>query len=150
MIWAVLGLSACARDEAPPLWLEGSWAAEVSGGFLIENWEASSEGRMLRKTAFSVENGDTLYSELARIDTLAGRVFLMVWPADADPLVLEMIEESPRRMTFENRRLQNPFRIRYELIEADHFIRTVTGIENGDTVDTRHHFERKDGERKAP
>jgi len=136
-------ITGCAQEEPPVSehWLVGSWEAPAFDGELQETWTQEGVG-LLMKHGYYVERGDTLYSEQVRIDSLFNGMYLLAQPRGGNPVIFRLTDRSPVTMTFENQGNRNPFRVVYEKINADHFMRTTFGLEEGDTVTNMFEFDR--------
>lgn len=109
-----------ARTEHPDLdWLEGRWFAREAG--FHENWERSGNNE-LRGAGFTLENGDTLFSETLRIfhsDTGTFYQALMQEQNEGKPVYFKLVHHEPDSLVFSNPNHDFPNYIIYKKLAED-------------------------------
>lgn len=123
-------------------WLEGNWSAKAFSGRLDEYWKMDPAQGLILKSGYYIEGSDTSYAETVKVDTLEGSVFLVAKPFNADARIYTLKVQRNDSLVFENLIYRNPFRIIYKRIDANHFSRSIIGIEEGDMVQFQFDFER--------
>lgn len=121
--------------------LDGHWKAKAFNGELLETWELGKNGFM-QQVGYYVENGDTSYSAITRIEKVEGEVILFSVIKGANPKIFKAIGMSDREMVFENKDYRNPYSVRYEFLDDGNYRRTITGLENDSLVSFVFDFKR--------
>ena len=140
-------LGACAPQRvaagaAEPRWLLGPWRASAFGGSLLEEWREEAPG-VLQQRGIFVAGADTSYSQVVRMESIAGTRYLIALPSGSPPLIFRAASDDPGRIVFENDSYENPYRIVYEALGAGSYSRTLFGRSGGEEQVTRLRFERR-------
>lgn len=130
-------------DPGPPsmYWLVGNWSAPAFDGRIVETW-STRDGRVHLKQGCYIVGLDTQYREEVTIDELSGAGYLLAKPQNAAFRVYDRTAFDQSSMVFESLLYKEPFRIRYDRIDNDHFDRTVSSLVEEDTVLRVFHFQR--------
>lgn len=114
-------------------WLEGTWTAPYFMGKISETWSFNDKGNLSLDGLFE-ENGDTIYWEKIKIDTLGKDIFLIAKPHNSPGFIYQQVSSSENEIVFENKIYSNPYRIKYIKVDNDHFDRVNIGLEEGQEV----------------
>lgn len=117
-------------------WLSGNWKIAKSGDNTHEKWIRISD-QIMQGKGYTIENGDTTFSETMRIEQFGNDIFYVVKVAESKyPVPFKLIKLDKNEVTFENSEHDFPQRIIYKL-KADGSLhariegRTTKGEEQG-------------------
>lgn len=81
-----------------------------------------------------IENNDTSYSAITRIEKIADEVILFSVIKDSTPKIFKAISVSDNEIVFENKDYKNPYQVKYEFFTGSTYRRSITGFENDSLV----------------
>ena len=110
-----------------------SWEADAFDGALHESWVLGSDGCM-QQHGYYIENGDTSYSAITRIEKVGNDIVLYSVIKDSNPKIFKANVVEERMLVFENKGYKNPYEVKYEFITDDNHRRTITGYEQDSLV----------------
>lgn len=113
--------------------LEGDWRADAFNGELHEQWNLNAGG-FWEQRGYYIENNDTTYRALTRIEQVGGDLILFSVIRDSNPKIFKSVSRNGQEIIFENSDYKNPYQVKYEFLENGNYRRTITGIENDSTV----------------
>jgi hypothetical protein len=126
--WAVSGA------ESSPFarmgWMEGHWTGVGNGLQMEEHW-TSAAGDGLVGMHKDVKAGKMVSFEFFRIEAHADGIFYMTSPGGAPATPFKLIEQSDRRLVFENAKHDFPQRILYWSVRAGELRARIEGTLNG-------------------
>lgn len=132
-------LLACQQPSATkdPLDLElklaGKWKARAFSGELHDEWRLGSDGWM-QQSGHYIEEGDTSYSAITRIEQVGDDVILYSVIRNSNPKIFRASSMLPDKIIFENDDYKNPFRVTYEFLGHYKYRRTIQGYEQDSLV----------------
>ena len=122
-------------------WLEGTWTAPAFQGNIAETWTFDHNG-FLNLEGLYQQNGDTVYWERIKIDTVGDDVLYIAKPHDASGFIYQLVSKNDTSLVFENKIYSNPYKITYRKIDDDHFDRVNTVFEEGNEVNNYYKYTR--------
>jgi len=111
-------------------WLEGNWAGESDGLRMEEHW-TSADGNGLVGMHKDVRAGKMVSFEFFRIESRADGIYYMTSPGGAPATPFKLIQQSPRRVVFENPTHDFPQRILYWSDKPGELCARIQGTLNG-------------------
>ena len=93
-------------------WLTGAWGGEKDGVYAEEHWMAPLGGTLVGMHR-DVRGGRAISFEFLRIEERQGKAVYLASPRGAAATPFTAVEQSPRRIVFENRAHDFPQRIIY-------------------------------------
>jgi hypothetical protein len=93
-------------------WLSGAWGGEKDGVYAEEHWMAPLGGTLVGMHR-DVRGGRAISFEFLRIEERAGKAVYLASPRGAAATPFTAVEQSPRRIVFENLAHDFPQRIIY-------------------------------------
>lgn len=137
MVLIIMFLLSCERPAVDVLHLKeklnGHWRAKAFNGELLEVWSLGRNGFM-QQDGYYVENGDTTYRAVTRIEKVDGDIILFSVIKDSTPKIFKATLANSREILFENKDYRNPYAVRYEFLDDGNYRRTITGVENDSVV----------------
>ena len=121
--------------------LSGKWQAKAFDGELREEWKLEKNGWMQQKGVY-IENNDTSYSAITRIEKIGHEVILFSVIKDSTPKIFKAISVSENEIVFENKDYKNPYQVKYEFFTGSTYRRTITGLGNDSLATYEFNFEK--------
>ena len=121
--------------------LAGKWKANAFSGELHEEWNLEKNGWMMQQ-GYYIENNDTSYSAITRIEKIGTDVILFSVIKNSNPKIFKAISIGDNEMVFENKDYKNPYQVKYEFVTENNYRRTIKGIENDSLVTYEFNFEK--------
>ena len=121
--------------------LQGKWKAKAFDGELHERWKLSDDGWMIQE-GFYIENGDTTFSSITTIETIANELLLISVIKESNPKIFKATTQRENEIVFENDDYKNPFKVHYEFMTDQLYRRTITGYEKDSLVNYIFNFEK--------
>lgn len=116
-------------------WIADRWVYVDSQGVTYENWVKERDDSFTGE-AFTVKNGDTVFSEQLKIKKTDDDIFYIgIVKHNPGPVSFKLVEIRGKRAVFENPEYDFPNRIIYELKNSYSLYARIEGKdENGKTV----------------
>ena len=140
VVLGVLSVMGCVAASVPSAaqgssvasfgWLEGSWTGE-SGGLRMEEHWTSADGDGLVGMHKDIKAGKMVSFEFFRIESHADGIYYMTSPSGAPATPFKLIQQSERRVVFENLTHDFPQRILYWSDKPDELCARIEGKLNG-------------------
>ncbi len=111
-------------------WLSGCWGSEKDGVQTEECWTAVRGGALLGSHS-DVKEGRMVSWEFFRVDTTADGTFYFASPQSRTPVPFRMVENTDRKVVFENNAHDFPQRILYWVDEKGALHARVEGPMDG-------------------
>ena len=114
-------------------WLIGTWEGVVDNTLtFVENWERGAGNSLNGKGATITPEGDTLFKETLKIETVEGTPYYVATiPENPGPVLFKMVEADDTHCVFENLEQDFPQRISYTLQTKSTMSVRLEGMENG-------------------
>jgi hypothetical protein len=139
-----------AADETPVprtklaqlAWLTGSWAFEVNGRAVTEQWMAPDGGMMLGMSRTVVRGRAVDFEFLVLREDAHGDIYYDARPSGQEPASFKLVHLAPNEVTFENPAHDFPQRITYRLSEGGKLDAAIEGTKNGKTMRAEFPYQR--------
>ena len=109
--------------------LSGTWKAIAFDGALHEKWALLPDGYMQQEGMY-IENRDTLYQAITKIEQVGTELILYSVIKDSNPKIFKAIHRTEDIIIFENKDYSNPYQVKYEFLSDNKYRRTIEGVEN--------------------
>lgn len=113
-------------------WLVGTWQQSSEAGTFTETWQQN--GSNLSGKGYLVDAGDTIFSEVLKLENRDGKVFYVPIIADqnnGEEVLFKLISSAENRFVFENKEHDFPQRIIYQQLPGDSLYARVEGEVKG-------------------
>ena len=108
-------------------WIADKWICTDSQSVTYESWVKNSDNS-LKGEAFTVKNGDTVFSEQLKIEKSGDDIFyIAIVKHNPEPVCFKLFELGNNKAVFENPEHDFPNRIIYELKNNDSLYARVEG-----------------------
>jgi len=138
VICVSLLILSCNEDQKPKDYLNlkdklaGNWKAKAFTGELHEQWNL--EKGWVQQKSYYIENNDTSYSAMSRIEKIQDDLILFSVIKNSNPKIFKAISVLDNEIIFENKDYKNPYQVKYEFINQNNFKRTIIGFEKDSLV----------------
>lgn len=122
--------------------LAGNWIAKAFTGELHEKWVL--EKGWMQEQSYYIENNDTSYSAISRIEKIENDIILFSVIKNSNPKIFKAISVEENEIVFENKDYKNPYQVKYEFLNKNNFKRTIIGLENDSLVIYEFNFKKVD------
>jgi hypothetical protein len=137
--------TACSNSSTADIdkmqWLIGEWESRDDSSMLYESWKKEN-GFTLYGNAYAIENGDTTFSEYARIIKKGDKIYYSVTVNNETTTDFLLIENDDT-LIFENKQHDFPQRIIYTRNTADSLYARTEGMVDGAYMKEEFRYGRK-------
>ena len=121
--------------------LGGKWTATAFDGRLDEEWSLHEDG-WLQQRGYYIEQSDTSYSAITKIEQVGKELILFSVIKDGNPKIFKAVMRSDDAIVFQNRDYQNPYEVKYEFLNSNNYRRTITGYEQDSLIRYEFNFKK--------
>ena len=119
-----------AQDDSIIMLFPGLWKMEIENAEIYEEWQLVNKNELIG-TSYSLENGIKIINENLWIKKFADQWAYIAKPSNQNITLFALIEQSPKKLLFENEEHDFPQRIIYEFHKDGKLTAAIEGNVNG-------------------
>ena len=120
-----------AQEDAILKLFPGKWKMEIENAEVYEEWELINEDEMIGKN-YTLQEGIKIINESLFLRKIYNRWIYIAAPEVEKITLFSLVEQTPKKFLFENKKHDFPQRIIYEFHKDGNMTATIEGNVNGE------------------